>query len=128
MLLCSSPKWINLEIKQFLFAVYSLTFMRLTWYFLFCLFLIVLPAFLYKILIHARNLYLAMVQEFKIFMHSQNVCTSKKHHSWVFYLFVLIGINLYSYQLMPKIVILNILWFYLIIFYLKNSLRNKHLL
>lgn len=118
---CSLPKWIYLEIKQFLFAVYLLPFMGLTQYFLgFFLFVrflfcfIVLPGFLCKILIHAGNSYLAMWQEFKIFMHFQK-CMYIKEAPFLFEFLMLpinlIGINLYSYRLMPKIVILNILWY-----------------
>ena len=61
-------------------------------------------------LIHARNLYLAMWQEFKIFTYSPNFMYIKKALSSFEFLMLpfLIGINLYSYQQLPKIVILNI--------------------
>lgn len=101
------------------------SFMGLTQYFLWLFFL--LPRFFCKILIHARNSYLAVWQEFKIFTHSQNPNGFKEAPS-TFKLLMLpvsTGTKLHLNQLLPKITMLNIFHYYPWLFYLEYILIYK---
>lgn len=97
-----------MEIKQFLFAVYLSPFMELTnifWVFILFGF-IVLPGFLCNSLIHAS--YVARIQNIYTFPRFYVYQRSTPLLEF-FMLLVLVGINLCSYQLLSKTVVLNTL-------------------